>query len=102
MEEVYVKRQNGFLKVLKVLLIVAAIGIVVVKIYQKFFKNRSVAMLNDVEEFDEADLLDDVDEADVAADEAVTDEAVADEPVADEIPFEVLADDVIVNIADII
>ena len=61
------KQQNGFLKALKVLLVVAAVGFAIVKIYQKFFKNKSTDMLEDIDEWDETDLLEGADETAVEA-----------------------------------
>ena len=104
MEDIHVKKQETFFKVLKALLIVAAAGFVIVKIYQKFFKNKSVDMMNDLEGLDELELLEEEDEADEqAADVAPAleeAEAVADAEVEDEVTFEVAADDVIANAED--
>ena len=53
--------RDSLMKVLKALLIVAAVGFVVVKIYQKFFKNKSVDMINDLQELEELEMLEEAD-----------------------------------------
>ena len=118
------KQQNGFLKALTVLLVVAAVGFAIVKIYQKFFKNKSTDMLEDIDEWDETDLLEGADEtaveaeiaaieAELLAEESSENEAEADAVEADETvdaaeddaceaeeTLEVSADDVIDNAED--
>ena len=97
--------RDSFRKVLKALLIVAAVGFVVVKIYQKFFKNKSVDMINDLQELEELEMLEEAEACD-ACDACESCDACAgcDEAevvdVAQEAAFEVAADDVIANAGD--
>ena len=96
-------KRDSVMKVLKALLIVAAVGFVVVKIYQKFFKNKSVDMINDLEELEELELLEEANAAEDACDGCdacdMADDAEAFDDV-DEAAFEVAADDVIANAGD--
>ena len=95
-------KQDTLMKVLKSLLIVAAVGFVIVKIYQKFFKNKSVDMINDLEELDELELLEEADAAEgcEACDACDACDAAEACDMADEATFEVAADDVIANAGD--
>ena len=101
--------RDSFIKVLKALLIVAAVGFVVVKIYQKFFKNKSVDMINDLQELEELEMLEEAEAAEAACAACESCDAcdgcdVADEAevvdVAEDAAFEVAADDVIANAGD--
>ena len=97
--------RDSLMKVLKALLIVAAVGFVVVKIYQKFFKNKSVDMINDLQELEELEMLEEAEaydaceSCDACAGCDVADDAEAVD-VAQEAAFEVAADDVIANAGD--
>ena len=79
---VYVKNESGFWKFVKIALAVAAICFVAAKIYQKFFKKKTVEAVAEADDLDE--LPEVMEEADVAEEEA----------------FEVPAEAVIANAED--
>lgn len=79
---VYVKKESGFWKFVKIALAVAAICFVAAKIYQKFFKKKTVEAVAEADDLDE--LPEVMEEADVAEEEA----------------FEVPAEAVIANAED--
>ena len=76
------KKGSGFVKFLKIALLIAAVTFVAVKVYNKFFKKKTVEVIDAEEETVEAELP--------AAEEEVVDEA-------PEAPFEVSAEAVIDN-----
>lgn len=78
--EIVVKKSSGFVKFLKIALIIAAITFVAVKVYNKFFKKKAAA---------EAELEGEAVEAEVAA--------IEEAEVVEEAPFEVSAEAVIDN-----
>ncbi len=78
--EIVVKKSSGFVKFLKIALIIAAVTFVAVKVYNKFFKKKAEAA--------EAELEAEAVEAELPA---------AEEAVAEEAPFEVSAEAVIDN-----
>ena len=81
---IYVKKENGFWKAIKIVLAVAAISFVAYKVYQKFFKKKDTEL--EVEELDTA--LDPI-ELDLTDEETEAIDA-----------FEVSADAVIANVED--
>ena len=78
--EIVLKKTSGWVKFLKIALVVAAIATVAVLVYKKFFKKKKAAELAEADDAIEAELP-----------EAVVEEAV------EEAPFEVAADAVIDN-----
>ena len=83
---VVVKKENRFWKVVKVLLVLAAIGFIAVKVYNKFFRKKNELL--DAEDEENVEALADADEVEEA-------EEVAEEPVAEEPTFEASADAVL-------
>ena len=81
---IYVKKENGLWKAIKIVLAVAAISFVAYKVYQMFFKKKDTEL--EVEELDTA--LDPI-ELDLADEETEAIDA-----------FEVSADAVIANVED--
>lgn len=77
--EIVVKKSSGFVKFLKIALIIAAVTFVAVKVYNKFFKKKAV----------EAELEGEAAEAEL--------EAIEEAEVVEEAPFEVSAEAVIDN-----
>ena len=82
---VVVKKKNTFWTVVKILLIVGAVCLVAAKIYQKFFKKKTVEVLEDADDLAALD----------AADEVPTENVVEAEET-----FEVPAEAVIANAED--
>ena len=74
---VVVKKENRFWKVVKVLLVLAAIGFVAVKVYNKFFRKKNELL--DAEDEEDMEVLAEADEIDAEDDaEEPTFEASAD------------------------
>jgi flagellar biosynthesis/type III secretory pathway M-ring protein FliF/YscJ len=74
---VVVKKENRFWKVVKVLLVLAAIGFVAVKVYNKFFRKKNELL--DAEDEEDMEALAEADEIDAEDDaEEPTFEASAD------------------------
>lgn len=82
---VVVKKENRFWKVVKVLLVLAAIGFVAVKVYNKFFSKKNELL--DAEDEEDIEALAEADEIDAEDD--------VEEPVAEEPTFEASADAVL-------
>ena len=83
MSTVYVRQPSTLWRVIKVLLILSAIGFVGWLIYKKFFQKKKVDLLDDADDLDELDIdMDDVDED------------------FDDSAFEASANDVIANAED--
>lgn len=82
---VVVKKENRFWKVVKVLLVLAAIGFVAVKVYNKFFSKKNELL--DAEDEEDIEALVEADEIDAEDD--------VEEPVAEEPTFEASADAVL-------
>ena len=82
---VVVKKKSTFWTVVKILLIVGAVCLVAAKIYQKFFKKKTVEVLEDADDLAALD----------AADEVPTENVVEAEET-----FEVPAEAVIANAED--
>ena len=84
MNTVYVKQPSTVWKVIKVLLIISAIGFVAWIVYKKFFQKKKSDLVDDAYGLDEIELY--MSELDVDLDV--------------EAPFEAAADDVIANVED--
>ena len=82
---VVVKKKSTFWTVVKILLAVGAICLVAAKVYQKFFKKKTIEVIEDAD-----DLSDMTDADDVAVEETT----------AEEETFEVAAEAVIANAED--
>ena len=82
---VVVKKKSTFWTVVKILLVVGAVCLVAAKLYQKFFKKKTVEVLEDADDLAALD----------AADEVPTENVVEAEET-----FEVPADAVIANVED--
>lgn len=83
MNTVYVKQPSTVWKVIKILLIISAIGFVAWIVYKKFFQKKKTDLLDDADDLDELDI--DMSDLDVDFDEDA---------------FEVSAGDVIANAED--
>lgn len=79
--EIVVKKSSGFVKFLKIALLIAAAAFVAVKVYNKFFKKKKAEVIEEAE-VEAVDALPEAEEAPAEAEEA---------------PFEVAADAVIDN-----